>query len=138
MFEEFFSFGGQRQRAERAQPGADLRHRVVLTLEEVARALETSLEVERRASCRRCGGNGLEPGTQRQTCPRCSLGKGQLSQSRGLLKIFNNCPDCLGAGTLITAPCLNCGGRRRGEGEQTAPRAHPAGGGCRHPPAPQR
>ncbi len=109
MFEEFFSFGGPRTRADRAQPGADLRHRVVLTLEEVAHGLDTSLEVERRVSCRRCGGNGLEPGTERQTCPRCG-GKGQISQARGLLKLFHNCPDCLGAGTLITSPCLNCGG----------------------------
>ena len=101
--------GATAARADRAQPGADLRHRVVLTLEEVAHGLETSLEVERRVSCRRCGGNGLEPGTQRQTCPRCG-GKGQISQARGLLKLFHNCPDCLGAGTLITAPCLNCGG----------------------------
>jgi len=109
MFEEFFSFGSHRARADRAQPGADLRHRVVLTLEEVAQGLKTSLEVERRVSCRRCGGNGLEPGAQRQTCPRCG-GRGQVSQSRGLLKIFNNCPDCLGAGTFITSPCFNCGG----------------------------
>jgi molecular chaperone DnaJ len=109
MFEEFFSFGGHRARADRAQPGADLRHRVVLTLEEVAHGLDSSLEVERRVSCRRCGGNGLEPGTQRQTCPRCG-GKGQISQSRGLLKIYNNCPDCLGSGTFITSPCVNCGG----------------------------
>ena len=109
MFEEFFSFGGQRARADRAQTGADLRHRVVLTLEDVAHGLETSLEVERRASCRRCAGNGLEPGAQRQTCPRCG-GRGQVSLSRGLLKIFNNCPDCLGAGTFITSPCFNCGG----------------------------
>ncbi|MCX5892782.1 MAG: molecular chaperone DnaJ, partial [Deltaproteobacteria bacterium] len=112
MFEEFFSFGGKRARAaraERAQPGADLRHRVVLNLEEVAHGLETSLEVERRVSCRRCGGNGLEPGTQRQTCPRCG-GQGQLSQPRGLLKLFHNCPDCLGTGALITSPCVDCGG----------------------------
>ncbi len=109
VFEEFFSFGGQKARADRAQPGADLRHRVVLTLEEVAHGLDTSLEVERRVSCRRCGGIGLEPGTQRQTCPRCG-GKGQISQARGLLKLFHNCPDCLGTGALISSPCLNCGG----------------------------
>ena len=109
IFEEFFSFGKRPAQAERAQPGADLRQRVVLTLEEVVRGLDTSLEVERRVSCRRCGGSGLEPGAQRQSCPRCG-GRGQVSQPRGFLKIFNNCPDCLGAGTLITSPCVNCGG----------------------------
>ena len=111
IFEEFFSFGKRPAQAEgQAQPGADLRQRVVLTLEQVVRGLDTSLEVERGVSCRRCGGSGLEPGSQRQTCPRCE-GRGQVSQSRGFLKIFNNCPDCLGTGTLITSPCVNCGGR---------------------------
>lgn len=109
VFEEFFNFGPRRARADRPQPGADLRHRVVLTLEDVVHGLDTSVEVERRVSCRRCGGNGQEPGTQRQTCPRCG-GKGQVSQSRGFLKLFNTCPDCGGAGAIITAPCVNCGG----------------------------
>jgi molecular chaperone DnaJ len=109
IFEDFFNSGKRRAQAERAQPGADLRQRVVLTLEEVIRGLDTSLEVERRVSCGRCGGSGLEPGAQRQSCPRCE-GRGQVSQPRGFLKIFNNCPDCLGVGTLITSPCVKCGG----------------------------
>ena len=109
VFEEFFNFGPHRAKADRPQPGADLRHRLVLTLEEVAHGLDTSLEVERRVGCGRCGGNGQEPGTQRRACPRCG-GTGQVSQSRGLLKLFNTCPDCLGVGAIITAPCVNCGG----------------------------
>ena len=47
IFEEFFSFGKRPAQAEEAQPGADLRQRVVLTLEQVVRGLDTSLEVER-------------------------------------------------------------------------------------------
>lgn len=109
MFEEFFSFGKKNHRPEQPQSGADLRHRVVLTLEEVAQGLNTSLEVERRVSCGRCGGQGLEPGTRRQTCPRCG-GKGQVSQPRGPLKIFNNCPDCQGTGSVILSPCQECRG----------------------------
>jgi molecular chaperone DnaJ len=109
VFDEFFSIGKKRPGTEQPQPGADLRHRVVLTLEEVAHGLDTSLEVERRVSCRRCGGQGLEPGSQRQTCLRCG-GRGQVSQPRGPLKIFNNCPDCQGAGTVIPLPCEQCGG----------------------------
>ena len=110
IFEEFFSFGKRPTQAEEAHPGADLRQRVVLTLEQVVRGLDTSLEVERGVACRRCGGSGLEPGSERQTCPRCE-GRGQISQPRGFLKIFNNCSDCLGAGTIITSPCADCGGR---------------------------
>ena len=82
---------------------------MVLTLEEAARGLDTSLSVERRVSCPRCQGDGAEPGSPRQTCSRCQ-GKGQVSQSKGLLKIFNTCPDCQGAGAIITSPCSACQG----------------------------
>jgi molecular chaperone DnaJ len=109
VFEDFFSFGRSRNRPDQPQPGADLRQPVVLTLEEAARGLDTSLSVERRVSCPRCQGDGAEPGWLRQTCSRCQ-GKGQVSQSKGLLKIFNTCPDCQGAGAIITSPCSACQG----------------------------
>ena len=38
-FEDFFSFGRSRERSDQPQPGADLRHPVVLTLEEAARGM---------------------------------------------------------------------------------------------------
>jgi molecular chaperone DnaJ len=109
VFEDFFSFGRSRGRPDQPQPGADLRQPVVLTLEEAARGLDTSLIVERRVSCPRCQSDGAEPGRPRQTCSRCR-GKGQVSQSKGLLKIFNTCPDCQGAGVIITSPCSACQG----------------------------
>jgi molecular chaperone DnaJ len=109
IFEDFFSFGRQRRRTRRAQPGADLSHQVTLNLEDVVKGLDTTLQVERRVGCRRCGGNGMEPGSSRQRCPRCE-GRGQVSQSRGLLRIFNTCPRCHGAGSIVTAPCPDCRG----------------------------
>ena len=108
-FEDFFGFGRSRSRPDEPQPGADLRQRVVLTLEEVARGLSTSLSVDRRVHCPRCGGNGAEPGSDPQACPRCQ-GKGQVSQSKGLLKIMTTCPECQGAGTVVNTPCTGCEG----------------------------
>jgi molecular chaperone DnaJ len=109
IFQDFFEFGRNRKRARKPRPGADLRHRVGLTLEEVALGMDANLEVERRVQCRWCSGNGLEPGTQRQTCPRCQ-GTGQVSQSKGLLRFFNTCPQCRGAGAIVTSPCAACQG----------------------------
>jgi len=109
IFEDFFGFGRRRRRSPQAQAGADLRHQVTLTLEEVVRGAEKELEVERRTNCRRCRGAGLEPGTQRQTCPQCN-GQGQVSHHRGMLRVFTTCPNCRGVGTLITSPCQKCGG----------------------------
>jgi molecular chaperone DnaJ len=108
-FEDFFNFGRSRGPASQAQPGADLRHEVLLTLEDVVRGLETSLHVKRRVDCRRCRGRGLEPGSERQTCPTCG-GRGQVSQTKGQLKIFNTCPRCQGAGTIVPSPCTACQG----------------------------
>ena len=108
-FEDFFSFGRSRDRSDQPQPGADLRQPVVLTLEESARGMDTCLTVERRVSCPQCQGDGGKPGSPRQTCFRCQ-GKGQVSHSKGLLKIFNTCPDCQGTGAIITSVCSACQG----------------------------
>jgi len=108
-FEDFFSFGRSRDRSDQPQPGADLRQPVVLTLEDAARGMDTCLNVERRVSCPQCQGDGAKPGSPRQTCP-CCQGTGQVSQSTGLLKIFNTCPDCQGSGAIITSACPACQG----------------------------
>jgi molecular chaperone DnaJ len=108
-FDDFFNFGRDRERPDQPKPGADLRQRVVLSLEEVVRGLNTSLSVERRVTCRSCGGNGTEPGSDVSICPRCQ-GKGQVSQTKGLLKVFNPCPDCQGAGTVPAPSCSICQG----------------------------
>jgi len=109
IFEDFFSFGRSRDRSDQPQPGADLRQPVVMTLEEAAQGLDTSLTVKRRVSCPHCVGRGAAPGNSRQNCHRCQ-GKGQVSQSKGLLKIFTTCPDCQGAGAILTSPCSVCQG----------------------------
>jgi molecular chaperone DnaJ len=108
-FEDFFSFGRSQERRDQARAGADLRQPVVLTLEEAARGLETSLKVERRVTCPDCRGDGAEPGSLQETCFRCQ-GQGQVSQPTGLLKVFNTCPECQGAGAIITSPCSVCQG----------------------------
>ena len=108
-FEDFFGFGRGPGRPDQPQPGADLRQRVVLTLDDVAQGKHTSLTVERRALCDRCQGSGAEPGSQRLACPLCQ-GTGQVSQSQGLLKIHHICPECQGVGTVIASPCAACQG----------------------------
>jgi molecular chaperone DnaJ len=109
IFEDFFSFGRSQPRPNQPQAGADLRQRVVLSLEEVAKGLHTSLSIERRVGCRRCQGSGAEPGTHRHPCSHCQ-GKGQVSQARGPLKMLTPCPECQGAGIIIGSPCSQCQG----------------------------
>lgn len=108
-FEDFFNFGRTREKPDQPQPGADLRQRVVLTLEEVVKGLKTSLAVERRVVCPHCGGIGAEPGTERKNCLRCQ-GTGQVRHSKGLLKVFNTCPECQGTGNMNAPSCTVCQG----------------------------
>jgi molecular chaperone DnaJ len=109
IFEDFFGFGRRARRAQQPQPGADLRHRVTLTLEDIIQGVDTDLELTRRVTCRSCAGSGMEPGTQRQTCFRCQ-GRGQVASSRGMLRVFTPCPACRGEGAMVTSPCLGCNG----------------------------
>jgi molecular chaperone DnaJ len=109
IFEDFFGLGRRRGRTSRAQFGADLRYPVTLTLEEVLTGVEKAIPVERRILCQRCEGDGMEPGTSTQTCSTCG-GRGQVSQSRGMLRVFTTCPVCRGAGSFIPHPCEICGG----------------------------
>lgn len=109
IFEDFFGFGRRARRTRQPAPGADIRQRVTLTLEEVSTGVETDLELTRRVTCGECRGSGLEPGTRRQTCGRCQ-GRGQVASSRGLLRVYTTCPLCRGEGTVVTSPCRTCNG----------------------------
>jgi molecular chaperone DnaJ len=109
IFEDFFGFERRGHRSRQPQPGADLRRRVSLTLEDVIQGVDTDLELTRRVACRFCNGSGMEPGTRRQTCPRCQ-GRGQVASSRGLLRVFTTCPTCRGEGVVAKSHCLSCRG----------------------------
>ena len=109
VFEDFFGFNRRGDRASRAQPGADLRYGLTLTLDEVLKGAEKEVNVERRVPCQHCDGQGMEPGTTAETCSTCG-GRGQITQNRGLLRVFTTCPACRGAGSFITHPCEACGG----------------------------
>jgi molecular chaperone DnaJ len=109
IFEDFFGFGHRTSRARQPQPGADLKHRVTLTLEDLVQGVDTHLELTRRAICRECSGQGLAPGAEREACS-CCQGRGQVASSRGLLRVFTTCPACRGEGALVTSPCPACRG----------------------------
>jgi molecular chaperone DnaJ len=109
IFEDFFGFGRRQGRASRAQAGADLHAVVTLTLEEVLSGVDKEITVDRRVLCQRCEGQGVEPGTKPQACPACG-GRGQVSQSRGLLRVFTTCHMCRGTGAFVSHPCVACGG----------------------------
>jgi molecular chaperone DnaJ len=107
------AFGGTPGGPERGQ---DAGVEVSLTLEEVATGAARQVEVELAVPCSNCHGNGAEPGTPIETCPKCG-GTGQLQAvSRGVfgqLVRMQVCDRCGGEGKVAQTPCHVCRGAGR-------------------------
>lgn len=105
-------FGGRRGNRK----GYDLETHIELTLEQVAKGLEHTLEFERTDICDACGGTGAEAGSKKRTCPTCG-GYGQVEQAGGFGGLFGRvvttCPTCRGAGFQFERKCSLCAGSGR-------------------------
>jgi molecular chaperone DnaJ len=96
--------------------GADVGAVVELELEDVLADQRREVSFEAVSVCERCRGNGAEPGTPIETCPKCG-GSGQLQQvSRsvfGQVVHAMPCDRCGGEGRIPETPCERCGGAGR-------------------------
>jgi len=118
-FGGFSGFGGFRGGAgrsgaqQRTYRGRDIRTRVRLTLEEIAKGVEKEISIERYEPCPECGGKGTKNDSDIQTCPNCN-GTGQeqhVSNSFfGQTVTYTTCSRCGGEGKIIKNPCHACGG----------------------------
>lgn len=112
-FGDVFGFSGRRK-AGRAGParGYDLETAVELTLQEVARGAEKTIEFTREDICPACNGNGCAAGSSPARCPACG-GSGQTVRGGGFFQMVSTCPNCRGSGQVITNPCRKCGSTGR-------------------------
>ena len=96
--------------------GGDIAVEVEVTLEQAARGAEVDVQYDAVQPCERCHGNGAEPGTPIETCPRCG-GAGELrSVTRtafGQLVRAHPCDHCGGEGKMAKTPCSECSGAGR-------------------------
>ncbi|MCA9450764.1 MAG: DnaJ domain-containing protein, partial [Candidatus Omnitrophica bacterium] len=67
FFEGLFGGGARRGRGS-VNRGEDLRYDLELTLEEIGKETEKTLEIPRHEACESCTGTGCAPGTQPTTC----------------------------------------------------------------------
>lgn len=108
-------FGG-RARAGGAVQGGDIAVSAEVDLAAAAHGTSVEVSYEVVKLCEHCHGNGAEPGTPIETCPRCG-GPGQLqSVSRtpfGQIVQATVCPTCNGEGRVAREPCNVCSGRGR-------------------------
>lgn len=130
-FEEVFggAGGGRRGRASSGIPGTDLKIRLKLTLEEIARGVEKTLKIRKQVPCKECNGSGSKSGAT-ETCQTCH-GSGEVRQaSKTMFGQFVNiaaCPTCGGEGRVVKDRCTSCHGEGIKQGEVTVKVTVPAG-----------
>lgn len=120
-FESFFGGGGGRGSTRRRFKGADLRIRVKLKLDEIAKGVEKTVKLKKYVGCKSCDGNGSKNGTSFSTCSTCK-GSGQLKKITntflGQMYTTTTCPNCHGEGNSISQKCHECFGDGIIKGEE--------------------
>lgn len=121
--------GGRGQRA-RGVKGSNLRVKLKLTYEEIAKGVTKQIKVKKYVPCTTCSGSGAKDKGSVQTCSTCG-GSGQVRKVSntflGQMQTVTTCPTCNGEGTTITAKCGSCKGEGRVYGEETVTIDIPAG-----------
>jgi molecular chaperone DnaJ len=131
-FEQFFGGGGRRQGGQRqqGQRGTDLRIKVKMTLEEVAKGTNKKIKVKKQVTCNSCAGSGAKDRNSVGTCKTCQ-GAGVVRQVRntflGQMQTTGPCPTCNGSGQQITSTCNSCRGDGYTMGEDMIEIQIPAG-----------
>lgn len=132
IFGNFFGGGRSRSGGQRARgvKGSNLRVKLKLNYEEVAKGVTKNIKVKKYTACDTCGGNGAKDRNSMQTCQTCQ-GNGQVRRVQntflGQMQTVTTCPDCNGEGTTITSKCSVCKGSGRVYGEETITIDVPAG-----------
>jgi molecular chaperone DnaJ len=131
IFGEFFGFGdlfggGRGGRRTRAQRGADLREDITIDFEEAVFGAEKKITYRRHELCDVCKGSGSAGNKAPAACRTCG-GRGQVRYQQGFFSIARTCPNCHGAGTVISDPCAKCKGEGRVVQEKTVEAKIPAG-----------
>ena len=128
VFEEFgFSrhfrsgFGGGRSAGRTAvRRGSNIRIKVKLTLEEIAKGIEKNIKVQKQVPCDACDSTGAKNPDAVKTCPTCK-GAGytvQVQQSVfGVMQMQSECYTCHGEGKVISEKCPKCYGNGTVKGE---------------------
>ncbi|MBI2730040.1 MAG: molecular chaperone DnaJ [Sphingobacteriales bacterium] len=134
VFGSFFGGGGQRSRGgggrTRGVRGSNLRIKLKMTYEEIAKGASKTVKVKKHIPCTTCGGSGAKDKSSIQTCGTCG-GQGQVRRVSntflGQMQTVTTCPTCNGEGTTIANKCTHCKGEGRIYGEETVTIDIPAG-----------
>ena len=128
-FGGFGGFGGGGNRSAQRHHGSDLRLKVKLTLEEVAKGTTKKFKVKKDITCTHCNGSGSQDG-KTESCGTCH-GTGyvtrQVNTMFGRMQQQSACSTCGGQGTVIKNKCSHCSGTGVTSGEEVVEVQIPAG-----------
>ncbi|HAH60077.1 MAG: molecular chaperone DnaJ [Lentimicrobium sp.] len=126
----FSGFGGSGGSRRRVRKGTNLRVKVKLSLEEIAKGVEKKIKVNKLVGCSTCQGTGAAGGSAFSTCSHCN-GTGQITRVTntflGQMQTSSTCPYCNGEGQTITNKCNTCNGSGTVKGEEVISLNIPAG-----------
>ncbi len=131
MFGNFFG-GGSRSsgRRTRGVRGNNLRVKIKVNFEEIAKGATKTIKVKKYIVCNTCSGSGAKDKNSVQTCHTCN-GSGQVRRVQntflGQMQTVTTCPTCYGEGSTITNKCTACKGEGKVYGEETVTLDIPAG-----------
>src|SRR4029079_5834052 len=132
LFGNFFGGGKRGRRGQRSRGirGSNLRIKLKLTYEEIAKGVTKNIKVKKHVVCNTCSGSGAKDKGSVQTCGTCG-GSGQVRRVTntfiGQMQTVTTCPTCNGEGSTITAKCAACKGEGRVYGEDAISIEIPAG-----------
>jgi molecular chaperone DnaJ len=128
-FGGFGGGGGRGHSQQRVNRGQNLRVKVKLNLQEVAKGAEKKIKVKKYIGCNVCKGTGAKDGSY-STCSTCH-GSGQVTRVSntflGQMQTTSACPSCGGEGKLIANKCPSCYGEGIVQGEEIISINIPAG-----------
>ena len=105
--------GGRTHARARQRRGTDLRIRVKMSLEDIAKGVDKTLKIPTYVKCEHCNGTGAKDGVAFATCNTCH-GTGSITQVQnsifGAMQSQVICPECEGSGKTITERCSYCNG----------------------------
>jgi molecular chaperone DnaJ len=133
IFGNFFGGGGGRRgggQRTRGVRGSNLRIKLKLNYEEIAKGCTKQIKVKKYVPCTTCSGSGAKDKNSVQTCNTCG-GSGQVRKVTntflGQMQTVTTCPTCNGEGSTVTAKCTACKGEGRVYSEETVTIDIPAG-----------
>lgn len=107
-----FGGGGRPGGGRRVNRGSNLRVKVKLNLQEIAKGVEKKIKVNKFVACGTCSGSGAKNG-QYDTCKQCN---GTGVQTRvtqtflGAMQTQTTCSGCNGEGKIVKDKCNTCHG----------------------------